>query len=90
VIGDEIFEDKVLAAGDCLQIGGAELEVLSDTMPGRRQSPAVLGADATAYVTRLESLERQLAELQRNADVDSKATLHLSDNSELLATRRPS
>lgn len=72
--GNDAFEDELLTVGDQLRIGEAELDILSDAGASTHKSPAMLGADVAGYATRLESLERQIADLQRQADADARAT----------------
>ncbi len=79
--GGELFQDEVLCAGDPLQIGPVELELLVDEIMAAEE-PAAAGKlpetseDRLAeYILRLERLELQLVELQHA----SEATASLSN-----------
>ena len=65
--GGDVFEDELLTAGDQLQIGRAELEILGGTPTP--DLATIMGPDVGGYAARLECLERQLAELQRNTEL---------------------
>ena len=78
--GGEFFEDEVLRAGDPLQIGPVELELLVDEImaaeePSETEELPETSEDRLAeYILRLERLEIQLIQLQA-----SEVTASLSD-----------
>jgi hypothetical protein len=95
--GAELFEDEVLRAGDPLQIGPVELELLVDEIMSAEEPPTAeeireSGEDRLAeYILRLERLELQLVELQHASEL----TASMSDaivptkndlNDEVIAT----
>lgn len=80
--GEEIFQDEIIAAGDSLLVGSAELEMLSDTPSSDSEASPATSSDATEYLLRLETLERQLAELQRAATATPQVTPHSTKEDE--------
>jgi hypothetical protein len=62
------FEDEVLRAGEQIQVGSVELEVLPDLDSGSEQTRSADEDQIALYETRLARLERQLAEIQRPAE----------------------
>lgn len=94
--GGELFEDEVLCAGDPLQVGPVELELLVDEIMSAEEAPITEGLPVSGedrleeYLLRLEGLELQFAELQRASDLaaaSSDAIVPPDDlNNEVLAT----
>lgn len=82
--GGELFEDEILRAGDPLQIGPVELELLLDEIMESEESVPVVDMSVTSedrlaeYILRLERLELQLVELQQASD--SSTTFQDRDN----------
>ncbi|MBC8353263.1 MAG: hypothetical protein H8E66_14795 [Planctomycetes bacterium] len=88
----ELFEDEVLRAGDPLQIGPVELELLIDELmadeeSGESEEPTEACKDPVdEYISRLERLEAQLVELQQASDVPETRRDTPNANHEFAAT----
>jgi hypothetical protein len=89
--GGEFFEDEILRAGDPLQVGPVELELLIDEImqadePATSEERAGTSEDRLAeYISRLERLELQLQDLQQ-ASGGTAPTDAADANHEVVAT----
>ncbi|MCB9938846.1 MAG: hypothetical protein H6823_11425 [Planctomycetaceae bacterium] len=86
--GGELFEDEILRAGDPLQIGPVELELLideimaSDASDNAGEVPVNSEDRLAEYIARLERLELQLIELQQASDTAATSAEANSTNRE--------
>lgn len=95
--GGELFQDEILCAGDPLQIGPVELELLVDEIMAAEE-PVVTDERLEAsedrlleYLARLERLEIQLGELQQASEAaaclsDAMVSNSIASNHEVAAS----
>lgn len=70
--GRDVFEDEVIAPGEQLRVGLAELEIVRGDEPTMSASVQCTDPDSASYLARLETLERQLAAIQRASGLSER------------------